>query len=99
MSPGAPLGALWKPWGSFWGPCDYLLELWKLLFRPLTRPVGLARSRHAADPILIDFGLFWSILADRAVFLVVVSSIFVDLRVLGRFFVFSDVFGPQMDLG
>jgi len=26
------------------------------LFRPLTRPVGLARTRHAADPDFIGLG-------------------------------------------
>lgn len=43
------------------------------------------------------FGRFWPIRADRAVFLVVVSSIFVDFRVLARFRTFSHPRWPRME--
>ena len=52
-------------------------------FRPLTRPVGLARSRHAADPIFNRFGRivdeFWSIVSGILVDLGAFWCILVDL--------------------
>ncbi len=62
------------------------------------RPFGAQNefnpTGHAADPILLDLGLFGRFAPIGQFLLVVVSSIFVDSRVWGGFFVFLEVFGP-----
>ena len=60
-----------------------------LIFRPLTRPVGLARSRHAADPFYSISGY----LADSGRSGVFFRTGFVDFRGFSRFGTFFSVFG------